>query len=70
MTTRSTTKRLDPWAYNALADALTAVIWNKKPWERYVRGLLQDVPEILARLDFSTTKRETAGQLIDLLMRN
>lgn len=70
MSTRLTAKRLDPRAYDALADALTAIFWNKQPFERYVRGALQDVPELLARLDFSTTKRETAGQLVDLLMQH
>lgn len=70
MTTRLTTKRLDPRAYNALADALAVIYWNKTPWERFIRGALQDVPEILARLDFSATKREAAGQLVDLLMAN
>jgi hypothetical protein len=71
MTTGSTSKRLDPLAYNALADALAVIYWNKKPWERYLRGVLRDVPEILAVLDFDgSTKRETAGHLVDLLMRN
>jgi hypothetical protein len=70
MSTGLKAKRLDPRAYNALADALTVVYWNKQPWERYIRGVLQDVPEILARLSFSTTKRETAGQLVNLLMQN
>lgn len=70
MTTGLTAKRLDPLAYNALADALTVIYWNKKPWERYLRGVLHDVPEILAALDFDgSTKRETAGRLVDLLMR-
>jgi hypothetical protein len=70
MAIRLTAKRLDPRAYDALADALTAIYWNRQPFERYVRGALQDVPELLARLDFSTTKRETAGQLVDLLMQH
>jgi len=64
-------KRLDPRAYNALADALTTIYWNKKPWERYLRGALCGAPEILAVLDFAgSTKRETAGRLVDMLMRN
>jgi hypothetical protein len=64
-------KQLDPRAYNALADALTVIYWNKKPWERYLRGALHDAPEILAALDFAgSTKRETAGRLVDMLMRN
>ena len=41
---------INPQAYNALADALTAVYWNKPPFERYVRGMLASCPEILAAL--------------------
>ncbi|BCB84444.1 restriction endonuclease [Phytohabitans suffuscus] len=66
-----TIKRIDPNAYNALADALAVIFWNKRPQERYLRGLLRDYPELLARLDFNgDTKRETAGRLVELLMAN
>ncbi len=62
-------KKLDPNAYNALADALAVIYWNKKPWARYLRGVLRDVPEILSGLNFEgETKRETAGRLVDRLM--
>jgi hypothetical protein len=61
-----TAKRIDPNAYNALADALAVVFWNKRPLERYLRGLLRDSPELLAGLDFNgDTKRETAGKLVN-----
>jgi hypothetical protein len=64
-------KKIDPSAYNALADALAVIYWNKKPWARYLRGLLRDVPELLSGLDFDgSTKRETAGELVDRLMAN
>ncbi|WDM11420.1 restriction endonuclease [Streptomyces lavenduligriseus] len=63
-------KAINPSAYNALADALTVIFWNKQPFERYVRGMLQDHSELLARLDFGATKRETAGLLVDLLRAN
>lgn len=63
-------KTINPQAYNALADALTAVYWNKPPFERYVRGMLSSCSEILARLDFKQTKRETSGLLVDLLRAN
>jgi hypothetical protein len=53
-----------------LAYALWRVIWNKDEFERYVRGMLQDHSELLARLDFGRTKRETAGELVDLLRAN
>lgn len=63
-------KTINPQAYNALADALTVVYWNKPPFERYVRGMLSSCTEILARLDFKQTKRETSGLLVDLLRAN
>jgi Restriction endonuclease len=68
---RQTTKRIDPNAYNALADALCVVVWNKQPFARLVRGLLRDAPELLVRLDLTgETKRETAGRLVELLMEH
>src|SRR6266852_5117486 len=69
MNATTKTKRIDPRAYNALADALAVIYWNKKPWARYLRGVLRDVPEILSGLDFyGDTKRETAGRIVDRLM--
>src|ERR1700722_17519744 len=64
-------KKIDPRAYNSLADALAVIYWNKTPWARYLRGVLSDAPEILSGLDFDgATKRETAGKLVDRLMAN
>jgi hypothetical protein len=64
-------KKIDPNAYNALADALAVIYWNKRLWARYLRGVLRDVPEVLSGLDFDgVTKRETAGHLVDRLMAN
>ncbi|MFD8076230.1 hypothetical protein ACFV3E_26660 [Streptomyces sp. NPDC059718] len=63
-------KTMNPSAYLALVEALTAIFWNKKPFELYVRGMLQDHSELLARLDFSATKREASGQLVNLLRAN
>jgi hypothetical protein len=71
MTMPRTAKRIDPNAYNALADALSVIFWNKRPLERYLRGLLRESPEVLAGLDFnSDTKRETSGKLVERLMAN
>jgi hypothetical protein len=64
-------RKIDPKAYNALADALSVIYWNKPPFARYLRGVLADAPEVLSGLDFQVaTKRETAGVLVDRLMRN
>lgn len=64
-----TAKKIDPNAYNALADALAVIYWNKEPWARYLRGVLRDYPEILSGLDFyGDTKRETAGRIVDRFM--
>lgn len=61
-------KRLDAGAYHALVDALAVVYWYKKTLERRLRSALRDAPEILAQLDFTAPKRETAGLAVDLLM--
>ncbi len=69
MVTTLKAKRIDVRAYNALAEALAVVFWNKQPLARYLRGMLRDVPEVLADLDFyGDTKRETAGRLGDHLL--
>ncbi|MFF3138676.1 restriction endonuclease [Streptomyces mirabilis] len=63
-------KTMNPSAYLALIEALTLIFWNKKPFELYLRGMLQDHSELLARLDFGATKREVSGQLAKLLRAN
>jgi hypothetical protein len=69
MVTSLKAKRIDVRAYNALAEALAVIFWNKQPLARYLRGMLRDVPELLADLDFhGDTKRETAGRLVDHLL--
>jgi hypothetical protein len=70
MPTTVKVQRVDPLAYNALAQALAVIYWYKKPLARFLRVALQDVPEILVRLDFNAPKRETAGLLVELLMAN
>jgi hypothetical protein len=72
MSPTRTAKKIDPNAYNALAEALSVIYWNKRPWARFLRGLLGDAPELLAGLDLEgeTTKRETAGKLVEKLMAN
>ena len=63
-------KTVNPQAYIALADALTAVYWNKPPFELYVRGMLASCSEILAQLNFDQTKRESSNHLVNLLRAN
>lgn len=70
MLTASQSKKINPQAYNALADALTVVFWNKTPFERYIRGMLDGCSEISSRLDFGQTKREVSGHLVNLLRAN
>ncbi|MGK5738130.1 restriction endonuclease [Micromonospora sp. URMC 103] len=60
-------KRIAPHAYEALAEALAVIHWNEQPFERYIRSSLRDYPEIIARLDFSQTKRQVAGAVVTLL---
>jgi hypothetical protein len=63
-------ERIHAGAYSALADAIAAIYWNKRPFETFLRRLLRDQPELLAGLDFNGTKRETADQLVDRLVQN
>lgn len=64
-------KPINPSAYIALAEALTVIFWNKRPFERYLRGMLKDHGELLLGLDFKgVTKRETAGQVVEQLQTN
>ncbi|MET8966349.1 restriction endonuclease [Streptomyces sp. NPDC004074] len=63
-------KTINPSAYNALADALWLIFWNKDPFELYIRGMLKDHSEVLAQLNFQTTKREVSGLLVKLLRAN
>lgn len=63
-TTSSSTKRIAPAAYDALADALALIFWNKGPFQRFLRLQLHDHPELLAGLNFDDPKRQVASELI------
>ncbi|MGX1976900.1 restriction endonuclease [Streptomyces kronopolitis] len=70
MQDKARAKKMNQSAYLALIEALTLIFWNKKPFELYLRGMLQDNSELLSQLDFGATKREVSGQLVNLLRRN
>jgi ribosomal protein L16 Arg81 hydroxylase len=58
-------------AYQALRDALPAIMWHKRAFESFLRDALRSHPELLAGLDFNgATKRETADALISRLATN
>ncbi|WUC43333.1 restriction endonuclease [Streptomyces cellulosae] len=61
-------KKIHSDAYGALIEALTTINWNKAPFEQDIRRRLRAHPELLMRLDFATTKRQTAAQLVHMLM--
>ncbi|MFC9313987.1 hypothetical protein ACFTWR_06435 [Streptomyces nigra] len=61
-------KKIHPDAYGALIEALTTINWNKLAYQQDVRRRLREHPELLTRLDFTTTKRETSAQLVNMLM--
>ena len=63
-------KRLTDTAWEALLEALASFWWRKQPFQDWLHRHLRDHPELLARLDFTTTKRITAGQLVRLLASN
>jgi Restriction endonuclease len=59
---------ISPAAYGALSEALTAIIWNKDAFERYIRRALHGHPELLVGLNFHQLKRIVADELVDRLM--
>ncbi len=61
-------KRISTDAYQALRDALAVIVWNKRPFESYVRTALRENPELLAGLPFSEPKRVVADALVDRLV--
>lgn len=60
-------KKISAAAYMALRDALPAIIWNKRPFESFLRTALRGHGELLAELNFSDTKRVVTDQLVDRL---
>jgi hypothetical protein len=63
-------KRISTHAYQALRDALAVIVWNKRPFESYLRTALRDNPELLAGLPFAEPKRAVADLLVDRLVEN
>lgn len=64
-------QRISAQAYQALRDALPAIMWHKRALESFLRDALRSHPELLAGLDFNgATKRETADALISRLAVN
>ncbi len=66
--TRAPGVMISPAAYGALSEALTAIIWNKKPFEVYIRRVLRGRPELLTGLNFNEVKAKVSDELIDQLM--
>jgi hypothetical protein len=60
-------KRISAEAYQALREALAVIVWNKRPFESYLRTTLRDNPELLAGLPFAEPKRVVADMLVDRL---
>lgn len=63
-------KTISAEAYQALREALAAIVWNKRPFETYVRTALRESPELLAGLPFGEPKRLVADLLVDRLVAN
>jgi hypothetical protein len=61
-------KKISPAAYLALRDAIPAIVWNKRPFETFLRTALRDHSELLAGLNFTDTKRAVADVLVDRLI--
>lgn len=63
----SPAKKLNPAAWDALAEALATYEWFKKPFESLVRRLFADAPSVIGRLNFTEPKRRVVGELVDSL---
>jgi hypothetical protein len=63
-------KRISTEAYQALRQALAVIVWNKRPFETYLRTALREHPELLGGLPFSEPKRVVADMLVDRLVEN
>jgi len=63
-------KRISAAAYQALREALAVIVWNKRPFETYLRTALRESPELLSGLPFNEPKRDVADRLVDRLMTN
>jgi len=61
-------KKISPAAYLALRDAIPAIVWNKRPFETFLRTALRDHSELLAGLNFTDTKRVVADELVERLI--
>jgi hypothetical protein len=61
-------KRISTEAYQALREALAVIVWNKRPFESYLRTALSENPELLAGLPFLEPKRVVADVLVDRLV--
>jgi restriction endonuclease len=61
-------KRISTEAYQALREALAVIIWNKRPFESYLRTALREAPDLLAGLPFAEPKRVVADMLVDRLV--
>lgn len=61
-------KRISAEAYQALRDALASIVWNKRPFETYVKTALRESPELISGLPFGEPKRVVADLLVDRLM--
>jgi hypothetical protein len=65
---KSRMKRISADAYQGLREALAVIVWNKRPFETYLRAALRDSPDLLSGLPFGEPKRVVADLLVDRLM--
>ncbi|MEU1624173.1 restriction endonuclease [Streptomyces sp. NPDC020096] len=64
------TKPISPAAYGALETALKHIFWYKSDLEAFIRRWAKEYPELLAGLDFSGYKWQTAEEFADRLHAN
>lgn len=61
-------KRISAAAYQALRDALPAIVWYKRSFNNYLRTAFRANPAVLSGIDFTLPKREVADEVVDRLM--
>lgn len=62
--------RIPTAAYEALRNALPAVVWYKRTFRRQLEAAFRDHPELLSGLNFESSKREAIDELMHRLFAN
>jgi hypothetical protein len=70
MTLQAERDRIPTAAYEALRNALPAMVWYKQTFRRQLEANFRDHPELLSGLNFDASKREVMDELMGRLLDN